>query len=89
MVVNEGDFNAQTRQTLRNIDSMLAGFHVKRSNIAEFVIYLTKPSEQSEPLVTLLQEYLGEHRPALTVIGVTGLFFPQQLIEIRVVAHTD
>lgn len=88
VVDHEGDFDAQTRQTLKNVDGMLAGFNVGRSNIAEFVVYLTSPRDQSGPLIPLLQEYLGEHRPALTVIGVTGLFFPQQLIEIRVVAHT-
>lgn len=87
--VHEGDFDAQTRQALTNIDSMLNGFNVKRSNIAELVVYLTNPREQSGPLTPILQDYVGEHRPALTVIGTTGLFYPQQLVEIRAVAHTD
>ncbi len=89
VMVGVGDFNAQARQTLENVDRVLAGFHVKRSNIAELVVYLTKPREQSEPLIPILQEYLGDHRPAGTVIGTTGLYYPEQLIEIRVVAHTE
>lgn len=68
---------------------MLARFNVERSNSAELVVYLTNLREQSEPLTPILQEYIGEHRPALTVIGTTGMFYPQQPIEIRVVAHTD
>ena len=89
VIVGVGDFDAQARQTLENIDRVLAGFNVKRSNIADLVVYLTNPREQSEPLVPILQEYLGDHRPAATVIGTTGLYYQQQLIEIRVVAHTD
>lgn len=88
-VVSEGNFEAQVRQTLKNIDRVLAGFHVTKSNIAEVVVYLTNPREQSALLAPLLQEYMGEHRPAGTVIGVTGLWYPEQLIEIRVVAHAN
>ena len=87
--VGEGDFEVQARQTLENLDRVLAGFNVTKSNVAELVIYLTNPREQSELLAPLLKEYVGDHRPAATVIGVTGLWFPQQLLEIRAVAHTD
>ena len=88
-IVGVGDFGAQARQTFENIDRVLAGFNVKRSNIAELVVYLTNPREQSERLTPIIQGYLGDHRPAATVIGTTGLYYPEQLIEIRVVAHTD
>lgn len=88
-VVGVGDFEAQVRQTLKNIDRVLAGFHVTKANIAEVVIYLTSPREQAAALAPLLQEYMGAHRPAGTVIGVTGLWYPEQLIEIRVVAHAN
>jgi 2-iminobutanoate/2-iminopropanoate deaminase len=89
VIVGAGDFDAQARQTLENIDRVLVGFNVKRSNIADLVVYLTSPREQSEPLMPIMQEHLGDHRPAATVIGTTGLYYPEQLIEIRVVAHTD
>ena len=74
---NFGAASDQARQTLKNIDRVLAGFHVTKSNIAEMVIYLTNPREQSAPLAPLLQEYMGQHRPAGTVIGVTGLWYPK------------
>lgn len=88
-VVGVGDFEAQVRQTLTNIDKVLAGFHVTKANIAELVVYLTNPREQAAPLTPLLQEYLGAHRPAGTVLGTTGLWYPEQLIEIRVIAHAN
>ncbi|WP_437676534.1 RidA family protein [Sorangium sp. So ce131] len=85
--IGEGDFEAQTRKTLENLDRVLAGFNLTRSNIAEMVIYLTNPSEHFERCVRLYKEYVGQHRPAGTLIGVSGLAFPHQLIEIRAVAH--
>ncbi|EYF04898.1 RidA family protein [Chondromyces apiculatus] len=87
--VGEGDIEAQTRQTLENLDRVLKGFGVTRSNIAEMEIFLTNPKEHFEPCVALFKEYVGDHRPAGTLIGVTALAFPHQLIEVRAVAHTD
>lgn len=87
--VGEGDIEAQTRQTLENLDRVLAGFGVARANIAELEVYLTHPQEHFQQCVALYKEYVGEHRPAVTLVGVSGLAFPHQLIEIRAVAHTD
>lgn len=85
----EGDVVAQTRQTFENLDRVLAGFGVTKSNIAEIVIYLTNPQEHLELMAAPFKEYMGEHRAAATVIGVSGLAFPHQLIEIRAIAHAD
>ncbi|KZE77689.1 translation initiation inhibitor [Paenibacillus elgii] len=87
--VGEGDIEAQTRQTLENLDRVLAGFGVTRSNIAEMEVFLTNPQEHFEQFIVLYKEYVGDHRPAATLVGVSGLAFPHQLIEIRAVAHTD
>ncbi|WP_426351138.1 RidA family protein [Alloiococcus sp. CFN-8] len=87
--IGEGDFETQTRQTLENLDRVLEGFGVTRSNIAEMEIFLTNPQEHFEQCVGMFKEYVGDHRPAGTLIGVSGLAFPHQLIEIRAVAHTN
>ncbi|MFD3258131.1 RidA family protein [Paenibacillus lentus] len=87
--VGEGDIEAQTLQTLENLDRVLAGFGVTRSNLAYVEIYLTNAQEHSEPCIRLFKEYVGQHRPAGSLIGVTHLAFPEQLIEISAVAHTD
>lgn len=87
--VGEGDVEIQMRQTLENLDRVLEGFNVTRSNIVEMEIFLTNPQEHFEQCVVLFKEYVGNHRPAGTLVGVSGLAFPQQLIEIRAVAHTD
>ena len=87
--VGEGDVVAQTRQTFENLDRVLAGFGVTKLNIAELVIYMTNPQEHLELVAAPFKEYMGEHRAATTLIGVSGLAFPHQLIEIRAIAHTD
>jgi 2-iminobutanoate/2-iminopropanoate deaminase len=85
--VGAGDFTAQARQTLENLDRVLAGFGVGRSNLAEVVIYLTDPRAHFESCVALYKDYMGGHRAAGTLIGVSGLAFPEQIIEIRAVAY--
>lgn len=87
--VGEGDIESQTRQTLENLDRVLKGFGVTKSNLANVEIYLTNPQEHSESVIGLFKEYLEKHRPAGSLIGVTYLAFPEQLIEISAVAHTD
>jgi 2-iminobutanoate/2-iminopropanoate deaminase len=85
--VGEGDFEAQARKSLENLDRVLAGFDATKSDLGEMVVYLTNPGEHFEQYVRLHKEYVEDHRPAVTLIGVSGLAFPQQLIEIRAVAH--
>ena len=87
--VGAGDIEVQTRQTLENLDRVLAGFGAKRSNIAEIEIFLIDPQTHFEKCINIFKEYVGEHRPAGTLIGVSGMAFPEQLIEIRAVAHID
>jgi enamine deaminase RidA (YjgF/YER057c/UK114 family) len=87
--IGEGDIEAQTRQTLENLDRVLEGFGVTKSNLAYMEIYLTNAQEHFEPVLRLFKEYVGQHRPAGSLIGVTYLASPEQLIEISAVAHTD
>jgi len=87
--IGEGDIEAQTRQTLENLDRVLAEFGATKFNLAYVEIYLTNAQEHSEPVIQLFKEYVGRHRPAGSLIGVTNLASPEQLIEISAVAHTD
>ncbi|UUZ92506.1 hypothetical protein LJK87_45465 [Paenibacillus sp. P25] len=48
---------------------MLKGLGVARSNIAEIEIFLTEHFEQC---VVLNKQYVGDHLPAGTLIGVSG-----------------
>ncbi|WP_285396876.1 RidA family protein [Lysinibacillus sp. fls2-241-R2A-57] len=88
-LVGDGDIEAQTRQTLENLDSVLEGFGATKSNLAYMEIYLTNAKEHTEPVIRLFKEYMEQHRPAGSLIGVNYLASPEQLIEISAVAHTE
>lgn len=51
--IGEGDIEAQVRQTLDNLDRVLAAFDVTKSNIAELEIFLVHPQEHLEPCVAV------------------------------------
>lgn len=87
--VGAGDIEAQTRQTLENLDRVLEGFGATKSNLAYVEVYLTDVREHFEPCIQIFKEYMGQHRPAGSLIGVTALAFPEQLIEISAVAHIN
>ncbi|EFU38442.1 hypothetical protein PVOR_30588 [Paenibacillus vortex V453] len=52
-------------------------------------IYLTNAEEHFDPVIRLFKEYVGQHRPAGCLLGVTYLASAEQWIEISAVAHTD
>ncbi|MGD6844627.1 RidA family protein [Bacillus infantis] len=89
MFVGKDDIETQTRQTLENLNRVLEELGATKSNLAYVEIYLTNPKEHSESVIGLFKEYLEQHRPAGSLIGVTYLAFPEQLIEISAIAHTE
>jgi 2-iminobutanoate/2-iminopropanoate deaminase len=40
-------------------------------------------------VVNVWKEYIGEHRPAATLVGVNYLASDAQIVEIKVIAHAD
>ncbi|MGA4508135.1 RidA family protein [Propionibacteriaceae bacterium G1746] len=57
--VGAGDIEAQTRQTLENLDRVLTGFGVTRTNIAELQIYMVDPQAHHAQYNPLVKQYLG------------------------------
>jgi len=87
--IGKEDIELQTKQTLENLDRVLSGFNATSSNLAYVEIYLTHAQEHAERVIAMFKEYVGEHRPAGSLIGVQHLAFPEQWIEISAIAHTD
>src|SRR5690606_39030960 len=65
----DGDIETQTRLTLENLDRVLKGFGVTKSNLAYMEIYLTNPQAHFEPCLRVFKDYLEGHRPAGSLIG--------------------
>ncbi|MFO5730253.1 RidA family protein, partial [Klebsiella pneumoniae] len=71
------------------LDHVLAGFGVDRSNIAAVDFFLVHAKRDFEAVVNVWKAYIGEHRPAATLVGVNYLASDAQIVEIKVIAHAD
>ena len=76
------DVVEQTDQCFKNIAAALDQAGASLADVVR-VHYLLTRSEDFEPIWPVLQKYLGDVRPACTVM-VTGLIDPKMLIEIEV-----
>ena len=72
----------QADQCFRNIAAALAQAGSSLADVVR-VHYILTRREDFEPIWPVLQKYLGEVRPACTVI-VAGLVDPRMLIEVEV-----
>src|ERR1700693_6095247 len=72
----------QAEQCLRNVGAVLEQAGVSFADVVR-INYLVTRREDFEPIWPVLQRYLGEIRPARTVI-VAGLLDPRMLIEVEV-----
>jgi enamine deaminase RidA (YjgF/YER057c/UK114 family) len=79
------DVVAQCRQSMRNIASALAEAGASMSDVVR-VRYILPKREDFEPCWPVLKEYLGNVRPAATMIQA-GLSDPRMKIEIEVTAR--
>ncbi|MFF5366414.1 RidA family protein [Streptomyces sp. NPDC013187] len=87
--VGAGDFELQVRTTLENLDLVLTQFGAERSQIAETTVLVRNLRENFDTTARLHAEYFGEHRPASTVMGVSDLALPDQLVEIGALVRLD
>jgi enamine deaminase RidA (YjgF/YER057c/UK114 family) len=74
----------QAEQCFRNVGSVLEQAGASFADVVRITYLLTR-REDFEPIWPVLQRYLGEIRPACTMM-VTGLLDPRMLIEIEVTA---
>jgi 2-iminobutanoate/2-iminopropanoate deaminase len=79
------DVVAQCKQSMRNIESALSQAHASIADIVR-VRYILPKREDFEPCWLVLKEYLGNVRPAATMIQA-GLSDPRMKIEIEVTAR--
>jgi enamine deaminase RidA (YjgF/YER057c/UK114 family) len=79
------DVVAQCRQAMRNVESALSQAGASIGDIVR-VRYILPRREDFEPCWPVLKEYLGNVRPAATMIQA-GLYDPRMRIEIEVTAR--
>ncbi|MEU2282498.1 RidA family protein [Streptomyces sp. NPDC013178] len=84
-----GDFAVQTSTTFANLDRVLKHYGAARTQIVETTVLVRDLRQHFDTLARLHREYFGEHRPTSTVMGVSDLALPDQLVEIGAVVRLD
>jgi enamine deaminase RidA (YjgF/YER057c/UK114 family) len=80
-----GDFDAQVRQTFRNIEKTLAEAGAKLSDLVTMTVFIGD-ARYTTRITELRREIFGDNFAASAAITVTGFAMPEMLIEIQGVA---
>ena len=80
-----GDFDAQCRQTFRNIEKTLAEAGAKLSDIVTMTVFLID-ARYTTRMTELRTQIFGKDFPASAAITVAGFAQPEMMIEVQCVA---
>ncbi|MER7716252.1 RidA family protein [Streptomyces flaveolus] len=83
-----GDFAAQLKQTYANMDKVLDHYSATRNQVVSQTLYVVNLRQNAAATAEGNLKYFGDHRPVSTVLGVTELTLPGQVIEISFVVDT-
>ncbi|MEU0740866.1 RidA family protein [Streptomyces sp. NPDC006134] len=86
--LHAGDFAAQLEQTHANMDKVLDHYGATRNQVVSQTLYVVNLRQNAAATAEGNLEYFGGHRPASTVLGVTELTLPGQVVEISFVIDT-
>jgi len=81
-----GDVGGQTRQVFRNMERVLAPHGADLGHLVKLTYFLRHIADLDEFRSALVDCLPGEHRPAGTLVEVSGLVNPRYLVEIEGVA---
>ncbi|CAL9545306.1 Putative aminoacrylate peracid reductase RutC [Streptomyces sp. enrichment culture] len=82
------DFAAQLARTHVNLDRVLDHYGATRNQVVSQTVYVVDLRRNAAAAAQGNRGYFGDHRPASTVLGVTELTMPGQLVEISCVVDT-
>jgi 2-iminobutanoate/2-iminopropanoate deaminase len=83
-----GDFDAQVRQTFRNVEKVLARAGGTLENIVTMSVYICE-ARYSKRFTDLRREYYKKDFPASALITAAGFALPEIMLEITAIAVVD
>ena len=91
-VVGKGDFVAQFSQVLRNLKTAVQAAGGQTTQYAALTIYITDLKAylaNKKPIGAAYRELFGKHFPAITLVEVKSLYYPECMVEISGLAVID
>ena len=83
--VGGDDVAEQTRQCLRNIDTLLRSAGATKHDVVKIGVFLTDIADRAAVAQARI-DYFGDHKPASTMFEVSGLVSPELKVEIEATA---
>ena len=83
-----GDFDAQCRQTFRNIEKTLAETHCSLKDIVTMTVFLID-ARYTTRMTELRTEIFGKDFPASAAVTIAGFALPEIMIEIQGIAVAE
>ncbi|MBR8745392.1 RidA family protein [Nocardiopsis sp. MG754419] len=80
------DITGQTRQIFQNLTEILGRHGADLEHVVKLTSYLRHVTDLDEFRAALDACLPGEHRPAATLVEVSGLVHPRYLVEVDAVA---
>jgi enamine deaminase RidA (YjgF/YER057c/UK114 family) len=81
-VYGEGDAYAQTKYVLNKLISLMEAAHAKKEEVVRVKIYTTDMKSSPE-ISKAYAEFFKEIKPLCTLVGISALNRPSQLVEIE------
>jgi enamine deaminase RidA (YjgF/YER057c/UK114 family) len=89
-IVSPGDFEAQARKALDNLLVVLAAARSGPAQVLKTTVYVVAGDRPDLVRVwRVIEDGFGECRPPSTLLGVSMLGYPEQLVEIEAVALAE
>ena len=85
-IVGIGDMGAQTRQIMKNIQSLLEKAGGTINDIVKVTVFITDMSRFKEIHEARMEFFHPDHLPASTMVEISGFTTKDALIEIEAVA---
>jgi 2-iminobutanoate/2-iminopropanoate deaminase len=80
-----GDVGEQSRVIFENLGRVLASAGGGPGDVAKVTVYMVDVKERAK-MNAARRDFFGEHRPASTLLQVSGLVEPEVLIEVDAIA---
>jgi 2-iminobutanoate/2-iminopropanoate deaminase len=83
--VMAADFESQARQAWKNLIGVLSAADMRACDLLKLTVFLTDASDY--PIyASLRKQFLGDHKPASTLLVVASLALPSWKVEIEGIA---